>query len=739
MELLKSMSVPAPRFHSYLLQEMLRLKPREVPYSVALRNTLGFLLPLVVGALSGHIEAGAGVAAGTLNVMFSDRPGPYRLRLQRMLSAALMAGMSAFVGFSLGGHDILIVIATALCGFAGAMLVALGPEAARVGLTSMILLIVCGAEARAPHAALLASALIFTGGLLQTLLAIAAWPLQRYRPERYALAAVYAELAINTRQRHESHQAPPLTEAINNLQVLLHGARRARGLAMDAFRVLAGVAERLRIELLALADLREQFTIAANQHRIGQLLARSGDVLDAIADALRNGAAPLHAENLIASYEIVLAEMIAARDSGKDVRNAPLTHIACARAVGLGGQLRAAVRNASYAGSRGELQAQEIELRLPQALRPGNPLATLRANLSLSSIACRHAIRCAVCLALAVTVERLSGLAHGYWIPMTLAIVLKPDFGGTFIFALLRVIGTLVGLVLATAIVHFALGGIWERIVLLGFLCFAFRELAAMHYGIAIAMLTGLIVVLLSLLGEAAGDTMLARGIGTIGGSTLALLAYALWPTWERSRVRPALATLVEAYRSYFSTLFDADERARTDARSAARAARTNVQASLERLRAEPRADVELSRLAEGIVANTNRFARAAMSLEAELQSTSILPQRESTLAFSARIGATLGDVATALRSQQPITVTAELRAHQQAFAQALEESLDVPEQRDLALALIHTSDRITDSVDTLAHLLETNNPMEAAELPAVLDTKIQNAKLDAAKRARNG
>lgn len=732
------MARSAPRFHLYLLQEMLRFKPRDVPYSVALRNTVGFLLPLAVGAWSGHVEAGAGIAVGTLNVMFSDRPGPYRLRLQRMMSAALIAGLSAFVGFSLGDNDVLIVIAIALCGFAGAMLVALGPEAARVGLTSMILLIVCSAEPRAPQAALLAAGLIFSGGLLQTLLAIAAWPLQRYRPERYALAAVYAELATNARQRQESHQAPPLTEAINNLQILLHGAHRARGMAMDAFRVLAAVAERLRIELLALTDLREQFSLTLNQQRIEQLLTRSADVLDAIADALRNGAAPLYAETLLLNYQAVLPKMIAARDSGQGVRNTPLMHIACARAIGLGGQLRAAIRNANYAGSRGELAAQEVELRLPQALQPGNPLATLRANLSLSSIACRHALRCATCLALAISVERMSGLTHGYWIPMTLAIVLKPDFGGTFIFALLRVIGTLVGLLLATALVHFAFGDIWERILLLGLLCFAFRELAAMHYGIAIAMLTGLIVVLLSLLGEAAGDTMLARGIGTIAGSALALLAYALWPTWERSRIHLTLTTLIESYRHYFATLFEDDERTRIDARTAARIARTNVQASLERLRAEPQGDPKLSQLAEDIVSNSNRFARAAMSLEAELQATRVLPQPKNTLAFSARISTALSEIATALRSHQPLAVTAELREYQQVFAQKLESTLDLPEQRNLALALIHASDRITDSVDTLRHLLETHEPISTLDSTLALAANTDLTNTEAANRFGN-
>src|SRR3546814_10674212 len=68
--------------------------------------------------------------------------------------------------------------------------------------------------------------------------------------------------------------------------------------------------------------------------------------------------------------------------------------------------------------SRGEIRAKLAEARLPAALRPDNPLQTLRANLGLSSVAMHHAIRCAVCLGIAVACERLLEIPHGAWIPM---------------------------------------------------------------------------------------------------------------------------------------------------------------------------------------------------------------------------------------------------------------------------------------------------------------------------------
>src|SRR3954471_14511704 len=121
-----------------MLESLLALKPRDVPVRVALRNAVGVVAPLAIGIAGGHTSAGLAVATGALNTMFTDQPGPYRLRMQRMLMAAAAAGLSALLGILIGPHSGLLIGAVLLSAFAGGMLVALGPMAARVGLTSMI-------------------------------------------------------------------------------------------------------------------------------------------------------------------------------------------------------------------------------------------------------------------------------------------------------------------------------------------------------------------------------------------------------------------------------------------------------------------------------------------------------------------------------------------------------------------------------------------------------------------------
>src|SRR5690606_28449041 len=123
-----------------------------------------------------------------------------------------------------------------------------------------------------------------------------------------------------------------------------------------------------------------------------------------------------------AAIEGVSAALGALGEAPTQRRERRVLAIVATRAEALAGQLRALQRNVGIAGSRGALRAHAAEVRLPRALRPLDSLAVLRANMNRSSVAFRHALRCAVCLALAVVGERAAGMPHGYWIPMTTAI-----------------------------------------------------------------------------------------------------------------------------------------------------------------------------------------------------------------------------------------------------------------------------------------------------------------------------
>jgi uncharacterized membrane protein YccC len=699
-----------------VLRSLIALQPLDVPVRVALRNTLAIVAPLAIGIALGHASAGLAVATGALNTMFTDQPGPYRLRMQRMLMAAAAAGVAALAGILVGAHAPWFVAAALVFAFAGGLLVALGPMAARVGVTSTIVMLITAEmhlpAGNAPGVALL----IFAGGALQALLAIAAWPLQRYRPERFALADVLQQLAATAHARPDAAQLPAVSQAALEALVLLHGEHRSRGVAMQSFRIIAEVCERARIDLLALSDLHARLGDPAARGRIAMLLEQAASVFEGLAAAMRSTQLPIGIEQAVSGFGALVKMLPPGDATALPVRDARLLRIAQARAESLAGQLRSLLRNARTASSLGETDAQRVEARLPAALQVGAALPTLRANLETGSVAFRHALRCAACVALAAAGERWLRIPHGVWIPMTAAIVLKPDFGGTLRFGVLRVAGTFAGLLLTTALAHYAMGNEALRLLLLAALCIGFRLLVQVNYGLGVAMLTGMVVVLLSFEGMAPADAIHARVIATMAGSTLALAAYALWPTWEGRRMQAALAALVDAYRLHLDAVLGGRLGDLVETRSAARRARSNAQASLERLRGEPlrRRSAHELKQAEALLANASRLVRASVAVEALLRDGATLPQRDELMAFATRADQALAAIVIAMREARPVSVPS-LRPDERRLSQALAAGAERDDA--VALAVADACDRIADSIDTLAHLLRPP-PATATKAP---------------------
>jgi uncharacterized membrane protein YccC len=204
----------------------------------------------------------------------------------------------------------------------------------------------------------------------------------------------------------------------------------------------------------------------------------------------------------------------------------------------------------------------------------------------------------------------------------------------------------------------------------------------------------------------APADAVHARLIATLLGSALALVAYALWPTWEGRRVKPALAALVDAYRRHLKTVFDGRIEELVDSRAAARRARTNAQASLERLRAEPRRKTSSGELkqAESLLANASRLIRATVLLEAVLRDGAQLPHRDSLDGFAREADRALAMIVAALREDRALDIPL-LRPYERRLSIALAPLTDGDDP--VAITLADACDRIADSIDTLAHLLK--------------------------------
>jgi hypothetical protein len=157
-------------------------------------------------------------------------------------------------------------------------------------------------------------------------------------------------------------------------------------------------------------------------------------------------------------------------------------------------------------------------------------VAALRADFSLESQSARHAIRFGAALAAGVAAYWLLGMDdHGYWIPLTILFVMRPERGETDHRLILRALGTVLGLVIATAIAE-AFGGddLVIGVVLTVAAALSFG-LLAVQYALFTAAITTYVVVISTVIGEPAFRAVDERAIGTALGILIAFLAWRLW------------------------------------------------------------------------------------------------------------------------------------------------------------------------------------------------------------------
>src|SRR5258708_21611287 len=78
----------------------------------------------------------------------------------------------------------------------------------------------------------------------------------------------------------------------------------------------------------------------------------------------------------------------------------------------------------------------------------------IQNNLSFQSSTFRHALRLAASTALAGVIASAFHLTRGYWIPITVVVVLKPNFGGTLHRAVQRITGTVAGVLFSALVLR---------------------------------------------------------------------------------------------------------------------------------------------------------------------------------------------------------------------------------------------------------------------------------------------
>jgi uncharacterized membrane protein YccC len=676
------------RAERHLLRQLTRLDRSRMSATMALRNAIGVVLPIIIGY--GLHQTGPGVLAGLggLMVSYSDGSDPYALRSRRLFATALFCAAALGLGALAGNLPHLAQALAVAWAFAAGLAVALGQTAGDLGTFSLVLFIVECTTALSPQRALGVAALCLLGGLLQMGLALVLWPLRRYDPERRELGNLFSAFGREVAQPSaKARAAPPLTAEMTRAQLVMASLVSDRSVEGQRYRSIVNQAERIRLRLISVLNTRRRLEAGREAQIVDSFLESSAHGFFLISRALL-------AEEIAGPPQTVLAGLQTAADELGETASAAAKH-AQFQMNALAGQMRAALDLAQGLTEPGLITFHRQETRQPWRKRATSAWATLRANLTPRSTMFRHAVRLAAGVAIGEAISRHWGHSHSYWLPMTVALVLKPGYASTVTRGTLRVLGTLVGLVLTTGLFTLHPSAAWQ-LALIGAHTFVLRWLGLANYGFFAAAVGGLIVLLSSVAGADPTSLIADRALYTVLGGLIAIVLYVAWPSRGEVDAEAAIAKVLDSYRRYFDLVVNrmrgvpVTEAELDRLRLDTRVARSNAEAAVDAMAGEPAASGRRV-LYAAVGASSNRFVRSAMVLEA-LDDEHLTGQNFD--AYCGKVSETLGLLVRALQGEAvAASAFSDLRGSYEEWARATgpEHALVVSEL-----------DRLTNSLNTL-------------------------------------
>lgn len=669
------------RAASSRLRGALVFNPGRPAWGAGLRAAIATFVPILAGQLLG-VGGGTWMSLAGFTGALADKGGPYRTRAMSVGTLTIAGAVTAMLGALVSEHFALSVPLAFAIALVCSLARVWGNAGASVGLSVLnIFVISLAVPSMGLEDALARAGFTIAGGAWAMFLSLGLWPLRPFRPVRLAVAEcwravaayaedVYARVEGSTPvgAEHDAATAAAagavraaLESARTTLAVLRRGRPGESGRG-ERLLVLREAADQLFGHLVALAGMEEG--IPRDEHRraaddtVGRMISRIASAARAVADAVeREEPAPRVAIDWSgAAVRQAVAPMPG--EGRAHYEQIALVLDRLAQYATLGAATAATLDREAPPPEEADdevLPALELEAPVP----PPPPLRRLLAILAPGSLILRHALRVAVVVAVAVALVHLLELRHGYWVTITAVIILQPWAGTTNTKALQRVLGTVLGGMLAAA-----LSGLLHdptAILALTFLsagvCVA---LLPINYAAYAVFLTPTFV----LLAEASeGDWHLAglRIENTLLGGALALLgSRLLWPSPEWKRLPTYLAEALRADGEYLrltmARFADRTEHAGRELRAARRhvgLAAGNAEESFERLLVEHRGPPDELAPAMTILTYARRLSASIAALALSRHSVT-LPEPRPLETIAGEMERILGDLALAVQDGRP-------------------------------------------------------------------------------------
>ena len=531
---------------------------------------LGVVAVALVASATFGFAAGQPATLGAISASISDLPAPWREKARTLGFGFALALLSTVaIQFALPWPVAALLMIGAISFVAG-LVTGLGRWAVAVGMQAVIpMVFILGFPRETFPAAVRIEMLLAGGGVTYIAIALLATVFTDASARRMVASETIREFSIYMRAVAGIFDPDRDLEAaygatIRQQSALSEQLQSARTLLLERPGTMG---ERLRLaaSIGILLDALDALVAAQCDVELIRKTPAAGTVLARIGDALRVGALDLEhlsLELLTTGHPILPPDhqlaidaltREAARvesDEAMDQKaRAALGAATCRLVLSLSHVRRLEQSLSSDATARAAIGDVHLAAFIPK--RSYAPSA-LVPHFNRESPVLRFSVRLALAMiAGALVAQSLGDERHGNWVLLTIAVVMRAGYGLTRQRRDDRIIGTLVGCVLAAGSVAYLPAG--ALVAVQGLAVAVTHSFARLNYRLASTGASVMALVSLHLVQPWVSAPILVRLADTLVGAAIAHLFNYFWPRWE-SFEAPQLASRLQAQLAAFAS-----------------------------------------------------------------------------------------------------------------------------------------------------------------------------------------
>jgi uncharacterized membrane protein (TIGR01666 family) len=541
----------------------------------ASKVTFASVVPVLFFTFLGHFDIGFTIALGAFYTYPSDIPSNLKHKIKGIIvTAFIVSGVNLLVNLTYPlpwlFYSVLVIML-----FLSSMLSVYGQRATMVSFSALLSISLSFAHLHEGWQAVLYSGYIFAGGVFYLIVSLV---FHYIKPHRYVelqiaegirLTAKYLKLRgdlwnpeANRKKIIEKqlHLQVELNQIHENLRQVLIGNRATSGDSSQNRKMLIVFITLVEIQELALSTSFDHDKLHKKFSDHPEVLRSYQNLAYKLASTLKKLSKSVHKASKYISINDLKSELDGLQAAINMYQNS-LGKIEASEGVWMLTNMLKYAKNQvekikivemAFSLAINSYDFKDKDKELEKFLTPQYyPLRTLIENFSYSSTFFRHSLRLTITIMAGFIIGKLLPFQNVYWILLTIVVIMRPGYGLTKERSYNRVIGTILGGLIAFGIVtlvhnHIAISIFAIFCMLIGI------SFTQSNYKVSTTLVTMYVVFVYGILTPNIVEVIQFRILDSLVGAALAFLAnHYLWPAWEFLNASSFLEKSIEANRNY--------------------------------------------------------------------------------------------------------------------------------------------------------------------------------------------